>query len=334
MTVALFYWGVRRRLPFRRRLYSLVAISPHPSVWLIFAISALTGLARAYVAPASQSLLPLLVPPEIFPSAVAMAATFMKVASIIGPMIGGFLNAAGTEVVYALSALIFIAAAIMTAGYKTPLVIKGQSEPGLQGLLGGIRYVKTQPIILGSISLDLFAVLLGGATALLPVYASDILHVGSTGLGLLRAAPGAGSAAMAVALSVWPLERGIGPKLLISVAVFGLGTVVFGLSQSLILSLAALVTLGAADMISVVIRQTLVQIRTPNEMRGRVSAINWLFIGASNELGEFESGVTAAWLGTVPAVVLGGIGTLVVAAAWAVMFPSLRQADRMRGDQD
>jgi len=310
----------------------LVSIMPHPSVWMIFAISAVTGLARAYIAPASQSLMPLLVPAELFPSAVALAATAIKIGTILGPVIGGFLNALGTEVVYAVATAIFLLAFWLTTGYGTPLMAKSEAEPGVGGLLAGIRYVKSQPLILGSISLDLFAVLLGGATALLPVYASDILHVGSSGLGLLRAAPGCGSALMAVALSIWPLERRIGPKMFWSVAVFGVATIVFGLSQSLILSLAALVVLGAADMISVVIRQTLVQIRTPNEMRGRVSSINWLFIGASNELGEFESGLTAAWFGTVPAVVIGGVGTLMVAAVWMALFPSLRQADRMRGD--
>ena len=309
-----------------------VTMSPHPSVILIFVISAVTGLARAYTAPANQSLLPLLVPAEMFPSAVALSATAMKIATIVGPMLGGLLNTLGTEVVYAVATLVFASAFVITAGYKIPLMAHNATETGLKGLLGGIRYVRSQPVILGAISLDLFAVLLGGATALLPVYASDILKVGSTGLGLLRAAPGFGSALMAFAMSVWPLERFIGPKLFISVAVFGLATVIFGMSTSLSLSLAALLVLGAADMISVVIRQTVVQIRTPNDMRGRVSAINWVFIGASNELGEFESGLTAAWFGTAPAVIMGGIGTLMVAAAWAVLFPSLRKADRMRGD--
>ena len=310
----------------------VISLMPHPSVILIFVISAVTGLARAYTAPANQSLLPVLVPAELFPSAVALTATAMKVATIIGPMMGGLLIILGTPVVYAVATLIFLAALAMTAGYKTPLMAHAAAETGLKGLLAGIRYVASQPIILGSISLDLFAVLLGGATALLPVYASDILHVGSTGLGLLRAAPGCGSALMAVALSLWPLERGVGPKLFLAVGVFGAATIVFGLSESLPLSLVALLFLGAADMISVVTRQTLVQIRTPNEMRGRVSSINWVFIGASNELGEFESGLTAAWLGTVPAVVVGGVGTLLVAGLWAVLFPALRRADRIRGD--
>jgi len=312
----------------------LVSISPHPSVLWIFIISAVTGLARAYTAPANQSLLPLLVPTEMFPSAVALSATAMKIATIFGPLLGGALNTLGTEVVYGVATVILAAALIITTGYKIPLMAHNNTETGLEGLLAGIRYVRSQPVILGSISLDLFAVLLGGATALLPVYASDILHVGSTGLGLLRAAPGCGSALMAVALSIWPLERAIGPKLFISVAIFGFATVVFGLSDSVSLSLFALLILGAADMISVVIRQTIVQIRTPNEMRGRVSSINWVFIGASNELGSFESGLTAAWFGTVPAVIFGGVGTLLVAAAWSGLFPALRRADRMRGDQE
>lgn len=313
---------------------SLMAISlmPHPSVMLIFAISALTGLGRAYMAPASQSLLPLLVPAEKFPSAVALTATGMKTASIIGPMLGGVLNAFGSAVVYGVATLLFLAAFVQTTGYKIAHIPRSNTEPGLGGLLMGIRYVRSQPIILGSISLDLFAVLLGGATALLPVYASDILHVGSTGLGFLRAAPGFGSALMAVGLTLWPLERSIGPKLFFAVIVYGVATIIFGVSTSLYISLIALIFLGAADMISVVTRQTLVQIRTPNEMRGRVSSINWLFIGASNELGEFESGLTAAWFGTVPAVIFGGVGTLVIAGLWMVLFPALRRADRLRGD--
>ena len=311
----------------------MISLMPHPSVMLIFVVSAVTGLARAYTAPANQSLLPLLVPAELFPGAVALTATGMKIATIIGPLLGGLLNAWGSAVVYGVATVIFLAALALTAGYKTPLMAHNETETGLKGLLAGIRYVRSQPIILGSISLDLFAVLLGGATALLPVYASDILHVGSTGLGLLRAAPGIGSALMAVALSLWPLERAIGPKLFIAVAVFGAATIVFGLSTWLPLSLAALMILGAADMISVVTRQTLVQIRTPNEMRGRVSSINWVFIGASNELGEFESGLTAAWFGTVPAVVFGGVGTLIVAGLWIALFPALWRADRLRGDE-
>jgi MFS family permease len=309
-----------------------IALSPHPSVILIFIISAITGLARAFLAPATQSLLPLLVPKDIFPSAVALSATSMKVATILGPILGGLLNALGTQTVYAVSTSLFVAAFITTLGYKTTLKTQNQTETGIKGLLSGIHYVWSKPVIFASISLDLFAVLLGGATALLPVYASDILHVDSTGLGLLRAAPGVGSALMAIALSLWPLERTIGPKLLIAVAIYGLATVIFGVSQSFLLSIGALLVLGAADMISVVIRQTLVQINTPNAMRGRVSAINWVFIGASNELGEFESGLTATWFGTVPAVIIGGVGSIIVAATWFILFPPLRQADRLTHD--
>ena len=308
------------------------SLLPEPSVMLIFAISAVTGLARAATVPANQSLLPLLVPDDLFPRAVAITATAMKVSTIIGPMMGGFLIVGGAALPYGVGVIMMGMSLITCLRYPPLRTVNPSGTTGLQGLLEGIRFVRSQPVILGSISLDLFAVLLGGATALLPVYASDILHVGGTGLGLLRAAPGVGSALMAVGLSFWPLERHVGPKLFISVAVYGAATVVFGLSTWLPLSLVALMVMGAGDMISVVTRSTLVQIRTPNAMRGRVSAINWVFIGASNELGEFESGLTAAWFGTVPAVVLGGAGTLVVVGLWMVLFPALRQADKMRGD--
>jgi hypothetical protein len=207
--------------------------------------------------------------------------------------------------------------------------VAAAAKPGFDGLLTGLRFVFSRPPILGAISLDLFAVLFGGATALLPIYARDILHVGPWGLGLLRSAPAAGAAIVALGLAQRPLARRAGAKMFACVALFGLMTIVFGLSRSFALSLAALAGLGAADMVSVVVRQTLVQINTPDEKRGRVSAVNSIFIGASNQLGEFESGVTAAWLGAVPAAVLGGVGTLIVVVLWAVLFPSVRQADRL-----
>ena len=306
-----------------------LALMPSPPVVAIFAVVMITGTARAFLAPASQSLLPLLVPPESFPRAVAFSSTIMQLAMIVGPATGGMLYMFGPPVVYG-SALVLLAGAMLSAaGLKARLVVRTGTASGIRGLLAGIHYVHARKDILGAISLDLFAVLLGGAVALLPIYARDILHVGPTGLGLLRAAPSVGAASMALALARWPLNRRAGHKLFVAVAVFGLTTVVFGLSTSFPLSLAALVVLGCADVVSVVVRQTLVQIRTPDDMRGRVSAVNWVFIGASNELGGFESGLTASWFGTVPAVVIGGIGTLLVAALWAWRFPELRRVDRL-----
>jgi MFS family permease len=305
------------------------ALGAAPGVAGIFAVMAVMGTSRAFLAPASQSLLPLIVPEALFPRAVSLASSSFQVAVIAGPAMGGVLYAFGPAAVYAASAVMMTAAAVAVWGLKARLVARSAAGGGLDGVLAGVRYVFGRKDILGAISLDLFAVLFGGATALLPVYARDILHVGPLGLGVLRSGPAMGAAAMGLALTRWPLERAAGVKLFVAVAVFGLATIVFGLSTSFVVSLAALATLGAADMVSVVVRQTLVQMRTPDEMRGRVSAVNWLFIGASNELGEFESGVTAGWFGTVPAVVIGGLGTLAVAALWAWRFPALRRFDRL-----
>ncbi len=307
----------------------LLALSGHPSLGAIYALLAVTGATRAFLAPASQSLLPLLVPPEAFPRAVAWNSTSWQVAVVAGPALGGGLYVLGISAVYGVAAAALVASAAAAARLARPLKVHMPAEPGLEGLLAGVRYVFQRKDILGAVSLDLFAVLLGGATALLPVFARDILHVGPVGLGVLRAAPAAGAAVMAVVLAHRPLESRAGLKLFAAVAVFGVATIVFALSTSFWLSLAALVVLGGADMVSVIVRQTLVQIRTPDAMRGRVSAVNWVFIGASNELGEFESGITAAWFGTVPAVVIGGVGTLAVAGLWAWMFPALRKTDRL-----
>ncbi len=300
---------------------------PRPPVAGIFAVVATLGVARAFLAPASQSLVPLLVPTAIFPRAVAWSSTSMQVAIIIGPALGGLLYILGPAAVYGAATAMVAGATGAILRLRRHLVSHTHSAAGFTGLLAGVHYVRSRRDILGAISLDLFAVLLGGATALLPIYARDILHVGPEGLGVLRSAPAMGAAIMSVVLAHRPLERRVGVKLFAAVALFGIATVVFGLSRNIALSLAALIVLGAADMISVVVRQTLVQIRTPDAMRGRVSAVNWVFIGASNELGEFESGVTAAWFGTVPAVVIGGIGTLLVAAIWAWRFPELRRVD-------
>jgi MFS family permease len=294
----------------------------------------LLGIVRAFNGPAARALLPQLVPAEHFPSAVAWNAIVFQSSTILGPALGGVLYAVahGPTAVYSGSIAAALAATLSMMRIRTTPQIMERAEISLQTVFAGLRYIWQQKIILGSISLDLFAVLLGGATALLPVYAREILHTGPWGLGLLRTAPGIGAATMALVLAHRPLRRKIGVTMLWAVATFGVFTIVFGLSHNIILSMVALTMAGAADMISVVIRGTLVQIATPDEMRGRVNAVDMVFIGASNEFGEFESGVTAHWLGAVPAVVLGGIGTLVVIAIWAWRFPELRKADQLTGE--
>jgi MFS family permease len=295
---------------------------------LIFGAAALTGMARAFEAPSMQALLPSLVPEHSLARALAMAASARQTAVIVGPALGGLVYVLGPQAVYLACALAYLAA----AGWLQSLpatVRKGPAQPiSLQSALAGIHFIRAKPVILGAISLDLFSVLLGGATALLPVYARDILHTGPWGLGLLRTAPAIGALSMSLYLARHPLHRHIGRKMGIAVALFGVFTVVFGLSRWIPLSLLSLAMLGATDMISVVIRSTLIQIETPDAMRGRVSAVNFIFIGTSNQLGEFESGLTAAWFGTVPAVVLGGLGTLLVVALWRRGFPQLFARDR------
>ncbi|MGA2477217.1 MAG: MFS transporter [Spirochaetia bacterium] len=308
----------------------LLAISIIPSAraaW-IFPVVGLIGVGQAFLGAASQSLVPFLVSQEDFPKAVAWNSSVFQAATIAGPAVGGLLYAFGPACVYAVSAGCYACSVLLISRLQVRLHVAAAAKPGLEGLFGGLRFVFSRPLILGAIYLDLFAVLFGGATALLPIYARDILHLGSWGLGLLRSAPALGAAAVALFLARKPMARHAGAKLFACVALFGLMTILFGLSRSFWLSLAALACLGAADMVSVVIRQTLVQINTPDDMRGRVSAVNSVFIGASNQLGEFESGTTAAWLGTVPAAVLGGVGTIVVVSLWALLFPSLRRADR------
>jgi MFS family permease len=302
----------------------------------IYAVLVLLGIARAFNSPAGRSLLPALVPIEVFPSAVAWNSTTYQTASILGPAIGGLLYALfrGPAGVYATS---MIGCAIATAALvwvRIRPAERRQEEVGMRTILAGLHYIWEHKIIFGSISLDLFAVLLGGAVALLPVYAREILHTGPWGLGLLRAAPGVGASFMAILLAYQPLRRRVGKLMLMCVAGFGLFTIVFGISHSLVLSLIALTLVGATDMVSVVVRGTLVQIATPDSVRGRVNAVDMIFIGASNELGEFESGVTAHWFGTVAAVILGGVGTLIVVALWAWMFPELREADRLTPVQE
>jgi MFS family permease len=287
----------------------------------------LLGVVRSFNGTASRSILPQLVPEEHFSNAVAWNATTFQAATILGPSLGGILYAAfhGPSAVYAAAMLTAIGALLSTFRIKTRPQARRREPMTMRTVFAGLHFIWREKLILGAISLDLFAVLLGGAVALLPVYAREILHTGPWGLGLLRTAPGVGAALMAVALAHRPLRGRAGPVLLWSVAGFGLCTIVFGFSRSLVLSLISLILLGATDMISVIIRATLVQLRTPDEMRGRVMAVDMVFIGTSNELGQFESGLTAQWFGTVPAVVLGGVGTLAVIALWAWMFPALRR---------
>jgi len=285
-------------------------------------------MARAFQMPAQQALTPLLVPQELLQGAIALSSSGMQAAVICGPALGGVLYVAGATTVYASSLLLFLLAGGLT------LVVRYRHQASTLAanwgtVLAGVAFVWQRKLLLGATSLDLFAVLLGGATALLPIYARDILHTGPEGLGLLRAAPAAGALLMSLVLMRWPLKRHVGHRLLGAVAVFGLATVVFGLSSHFWLSLLALAITGAADNISVVTRLTLVQLETPDAMRGRVSAVNSIFIGASNQLGEFESGATAAWLGPVLSVVAGGVGTVLVAAAWLRLFPTLARRDRM-----
>jgi len=300
-------------------------------VMLIYAVLVLLGVVRAFNSPAARSLLPLLVPRDVFPSAVAWNATIFQGATILGPALGGLLYAAfrGPAGVYgialALSALALAALVRLELSHPE----RSQEEVSGRSVLAGLGYIWKHKVILGSISLDLFAVLLGGSVALLPVYARDILHTGAWGLGLLRAAPGVGAGLMAVSLAYKPLRSRVGKIMLFSVAGFGAFTILFGISRSLVVSLISLVLIGAFDMVSVVVRGTLVQIATPDAVRGRVNAVDMIFIGASNELGELESGLTAQWFGPVPAVLLGGAGTLLVVGLWAWLFPELRDVDQL-----
>jgi len=301
------------------------------SVTAIYVVMVLVGVVRSFNSTASRSILPQLVPEEHFPNAVAWNATIFQAATILGPSFGGILYAAfhGPSAVYVIAMVTAIGATVSSFSIKPEVKARPRERMSLKTVFAGLHYIWSKKLILGAISLDLFAVLLGGAVALLPVYAREILRTGPWGLGLLRAAPGVGAAVMAMLLAHRPLRGRSGLTLLWAVAGFGVFTILFGLSRSLTLSLIALFLLGASDMISVIIRATLTQLATPDAMRGRVTAVDMIFIGASNEFGQFESGVTAQWFGTVPAVVLGGIGTLVVIALWAWLFPELRHAGEL-----
>ena len=308
-------------------------------VWPIYLALAVFGASRAFWWPCTQSLLPNLVPAHEFGSAVGVNSTLFQMAVITGPALGGVLYLLGTSTVFGTCLVMFLLTVLIVPSLRPPQFAEDEAgtaavvphEPSGHEMLEGLRYVLRHKAVLGVISLDLFAVLFGGATALLPIYAGDILHIGPSGLGWLRSAPGVGAALMALLLMWRPIERRAGPIMFGGVAAFGVATVVFGLSTSFWLSLAALAVLGAGDMASVYVRAVLVQLKTPDSIRGRVSAVNALFIGTSNELGEFESGVTARWFGAVRAVVLGGVLTLAVVAVWLRLFPQLRQLDRLHG---
>ncbi len=293
----------------------------------IFAAVAVIGAARTFESPTVSALLPGVVPQESLTAAFALSASAIQTASIIGPAIGGALYIAGPAWAYAAIACIFALASLLVGGIKLERMPPKREPATLKSLLSGFTYIRDHSIVLGAISLDLFAVLLGGATALLPVYARDILHTTPVGLGVLRAAPAVGALLTSFVLARHPLTSRAGVKMFLAVGLFGLATIVFGLSTSFPLSLVALAVLGASDVLSMVVRSSLVQLQTPDAMRGRVSAVNSMFVGTSNQLGEFESGVTATLFGTVPAVVLGGVGTVVVALLWSRLFPALRDVD-------
>src|SRR6266446_2778378 len=309
----------------------IIAWRQSHSVHLIYAVVVMVGIVRAFNAPVSRALLPQLVPGEHFPNAVAWNASIFQAATILGPSVGGFLYAfsRGPWVVYATAVVTSLAAVISTLRITLQTQARPREPVTWTTVLAGFHYIWTHKLVLGAISLDMFAVLLGGAVALLPVYASEILKTGPWGLGLLRSAPGAGAIVMAIVMAHRPLRRRAGIAMLWCVAGFGVCTIIFGLSRSLALSLMSLLLLGATDMVSVIVRSILVQLATPDEMRGRVNAVDMIFIGVSNELGQFESGLTAHWFGTVPAVVLGGVGTLAVIGLWAWAFPELRNADQI-----
>ncbi len=299
----------------------------HPTP--VFGVMIVFGVARAFMAPAGQALMPNLVPTALFSNAVGINSAQWQMATIAGPALGGVLYAAyGPAFVYGVVAALLTISFLYMLGVAAPRTPSAKEPATWHTVLEGLRFVWRRKPVLGAISMDLFAVLFGGATALLPAYATDVLHVGPQGLGWLRAAPGVGAALMAAWLTVRPISRHAGPWMFAGVAVFGVATIVFGTSTSFWLSMVALFVLGASDMVSVFVRHILVQLETPDAMRGRVGAVNSMFIGASNELGEFESGVTAAWWGLKPAVVVGGAATLAVAWLWARWFPQLRTLDR------
>ena len=322
---------------------ALFALTLHGirNIWLVYGILFVIGLGRCFSGPAAAALVPTLVPREHFVNAVTWGASIFQTANAVGPMVGGVLFTlaitgrlrafSGAPIVYAFTAVCLVLFLLLVARVHP----RGAAEKkgfSLKTMLAGFHYVTGTRLLLGSISLDLFAVLLGGAVSLLPIFASDVLHRGAHALGFLRAMPSLGALLVSLSLSVFPIKRDAGKTMLLCVAGFGAATVVFGLSHSLWLSCLALFLTGATDMVSVVVRSSILQLATPPEMRGRVSSINWLFLGASNEFGEFESGLTAHWFGAVRAVVLGGLGSLAVTGLWSIFFPALRRVDKLSTD--
>jgi MFS family permease len=332
----------RRRIVLLGQIVDLLAIVVLAALSLlhaaheagILALVFVIGVAKAFEFPAMQSMLPALVPPALLGRAMAVNGSAGQAAMIMGPALGGLLYVAGPGVVYVVCALLYLAAVLLMSRLRYEQAQPKREPATLKTLFAGVHFIRARPDVLGVISLDLFAVLLGGATALLPIFAKDVLHTGPWGLGLLRAAPAVGALLMSVWLARHNLERRVGTLMFASVAGFGVATLVFALSTWLWLSLVALFALGAFDMVSMVIRGALVQLDTPDDMRGRVSAVNAIFINTSNQLGEFESGLLAAWLGAVNATLIGGIGTLVVVGLWMWMFPSLRRRQKLHAEPD
>lgn len=301
------------------------AFSPLP----VFGILIVFGIERAFNAPAVQSLAPNLVPEADLANAIAWNSTSWQTASIVGPVVGGLLYGVSATTAYSVALVFFVASALLIYLVKRPAQKKSSEAINWGTVLAGFRFILSEKVVLGAISLDLFAVLLGGAVALMPIFARDILVLGPWGLGMLRAAPGIGAILVAVALASYPVRHHAGLLMFAGVALFGLGTLIFGLSETAWISIAALMLMGAADMASVYVRETLIALWTPDEVRGRVNAVNMVFVGASNELGEFRAGTMASVMGPVPAVVIGGVGTLAVAVLWAVGFPQLRKIDSL-----
>ena len=296
---------------------------------MIYVLVVVIGATRAFEFPTLQALLPSVVPDRLLPQAVAASSTAGQLGVVLGPAVGGFLYAAGPLAAYGVCATLYVVASVLIGGVAIVRKPPPVETDVTRSVFAGLAYIRSKRELLGAISLDMFAVLLGGATALLPIYAHDILHTGPWGLGLLRSAPAVGALTVAVWLARHPLRQHAGRKMFVAVAIFGAATIVFGLSTSFALSMLALIVLGASDMVSVVVRQSLFQLGTPDHMRGRVSAVNAMFIGASNQLGEFESGVTAAWWGTVASVVVGGVGTIAIVLLFVRLFPELYRVDRL-----
>ncbi|MBC7737693.1 MAG: MFS transporter [Candidatus Saccharibacteria bacterium] len=313
---------------------TLVSMQDAPQLLHIFVIAGLFGAARAFLSPAASALVPMLVTRADMPQAISLSTTVWMTAVIVGPAMGGFLIAVSIPVAYGVTVLTYLLGMALVATIKTDTTPEWQDGHPLTLLREGLVYVWQNKVVFGAISLDLFAVLLGGATALLPAFATDILKVGPMGNALLRSAPAVGGLIISTLLVIYPIQRRAGIKMFLGVAAFGLATIVFAFSQSMVVSLLALAVLGAGDMISVNVRQTLIQIVTPDHMRGRVSAVSGMFISGSNELGEFESGVLSRFVGPVMAAAYGGIGTLIITGVWAAWFPALRKADRLDGKEN